>query len=94
MLKYRQSGIQTDSPATEVGAGLQSAIVVGIFRTYEEMNERGPFSRLRNQRSSYTRKRLAISKPCCNESPKAETKFFSAPIHLCSSGFTSPNLSL
>jgi predicted ATP-dependent endonuclease of OLD family len=29
------------SPATEVGAGLQSAIVVGIFRTYEEMKREG-----------------------------------------------------
>lgn len=29
------------SPAAEVGAGLQSAIVVGIFRTYEEMKKEG-----------------------------------------------------
>jgi CRISPR-associated exonuclease Cas4 len=29
------------SPAGEVGAGLQSAIVVGIFRTYEELKKEG-----------------------------------------------------
>jgi putative ATP-dependent endonuclease of OLD family len=29
------------SPAAEVGAGLQSAIVVGIFRTYEELKKDG-----------------------------------------------------
>jgi putative ATP-dependent endonuclease of OLD family len=29
------------SPAAEVGAGLQSAIVVGIFRTYEELKKEG-----------------------------------------------------
>lgn len=29
------------SPAGEVGAGLQSAIVVGIFRTYEQFNREG-----------------------------------------------------
>jgi predicted ATP-dependent endonuclease of OLD family len=30
-----------ESPAGEVGSGLQSAIVVGIFRTYEEMKKGG-----------------------------------------------------
>jgi predicted ATP-dependent endonuclease of OLD family len=34
-----QMGIQ--SPAGEVGAGLQSAIVVAIFRTYEELKKEG-----------------------------------------------------
>jgi predicted ATP-dependent endonuclease of OLD family len=34
-----QMGIS--SPASEVGAGLQSAIVVGIFRTYEELKKEG-----------------------------------------------------
>jgi putative ATP-dependent endonuclease of the OLD family len=31
----------SESPAGEVGAGLQSAIVVAIFRTYEEMKKEG-----------------------------------------------------
>ena len=38
-LYVQQMGIE--SPAGEVGAGLQSAIVVAIFRTYEEMKKEG-----------------------------------------------------
>jgi len=38
-LYVNQLGIQ--SPASEVGAGLQSAIVVAIFRTYEELKKEG-----------------------------------------------------
>jgi putative ATP-dependent endonuclease of the OLD family len=38
-LYVEQMGIE--SPAGEVGAGLQSAIVVAIFRTYEEMKKEG-----------------------------------------------------
>jgi len=38
-LYVEQLGIE--SPAGEVGAGLQSAIVVAIFRTYEEMKREG-----------------------------------------------------
>ncbi len=38
-LYVQQMGIE--SPAGEVGAGLQSAIVVAIFRTYEEMKKDG-----------------------------------------------------
>lgn len=38
-LYIQQMGIE--SPAGEVGAGLQSAIVVAIFRTYEEMKKEG-----------------------------------------------------
>ena len=38
-LYVQQMGIE--SPAGEVGAGLQSAIVVAIFRTYEEMKNEG-----------------------------------------------------
>ena len=38
-LYVNEMGIE--SPAGEVGSGLQSAIVVGIFRTYEEMKKEG-----------------------------------------------------
>ena len=38
------------SPAGEVGAGLQSAIVVAIFRTYEELKREGAVFASRNRR--------------------------------------------